>query len=188
MRSASPLDGGVDAAPACSSWCAPEAWVHSAASRIFTRCWSGRCPACRTRSSRSSIARMISWLLSTCWVGHFGDGVFVGPLSAATGLELDVVYLLGLSEDLYPGRLTIDTLLPERARQASLGELPSARERLHNQQRDLLAAMGDGTPSRVHRASTICPEPFRRVPSTLVRRRHQPDRSRRARGRPHRRP
>lgn len=74
-------------------------------------------------------------------VGRFGDGVFVGPLSAAIGLELDVVYLLGLSEDLYPGRLTVDALLPERARQASLGELPSARERLHNQQRDLLAAM-----------------------------------------------
>ena len=36
-------------------------------------------------------------------VGRFGEGIFVGPLSAAVGLDLDLVYIVGLSEDLYPG-------------------------------------------------------------------------------------
>ena len=73
-------------------------------------------------------------------VGRFGDGVLVAPISAAIGLELDVVYLVGLSEDLYPGRLRADALLPDRARDATHGELPAQRERLHTKYRHLLAA------------------------------------------------
>lgn len=73
-------------------------------------------------------------------VGRFGEGVLVAPISAAIGLDLDVVYVVGLSEDLYPGRLRADALLPDRARDATGGELPSRRERLHTQQRQLLAA------------------------------------------------
>jgi hypothetical protein len=38
-------------------------------------------------------------------VGRYGEGVFVAPLSAAVGLDLDVIYVVGLSEDLYPGRI-----------------------------------------------------------------------------------
>ena len=37
-------------------------------------------------------------------------------MSAAVGLDLDVVYVVGLSEDLYPGRLREDALLPDRVR------------------------------------------------------------------------
>ena len=73
-------------------------------------------------------------------VGRFGDGVLVAPVSAAIGLDVDVVYVVGLSEDVYPGRLHEDPLLPERVRLASGGELPSYRERLHARQRHLLAA------------------------------------------------
>jgi ATP-dependent helicase/nuclease subunit B len=36
-------------------------------------------------------------------VGRLGDGVLVAPISAAIGLDLDVVYVVGCSEDLYPG-------------------------------------------------------------------------------------
>ncbi|MGY1753811.1 PD-(D/E)XK nuclease family protein [Blastococcus sp. SYSU D01042] len=73
-------------------------------------------------------------------VGRFGDGVLVAPVSAAIGLEADVVFVLGLAESLYPGRLREDPLLPERARDASDGQLLSYRERIDTAHRALLAA------------------------------------------------
>jgi RecB family exonuclease len=73
-------------------------------------------------------------------VGRFGEGVLVAPVSAAIGLDLDVVFVVGLSEDLYPGRLRADALLPERTRAATDGELVSSRERLNSKQRHLLVA------------------------------------------------
>jgi RecB family exonuclease len=73
-------------------------------------------------------------------VGRFGDGVLVAPLSAAVGLDLDVAYLVGLSEDSYPGRISTDALLPDRARAAADGELPDAQSRLYAKYRQLLAA------------------------------------------------
>ncbi len=73
-------------------------------------------------------------------VGRFGDGVLVAPVSAAVGLDLDVVYVIGLAEDIVPGRLHEDALLPERVRDQTGGELPSYRERLDAKHRHLLAA------------------------------------------------
>jgi hypothetical protein len=73
-------------------------------------------------------------------VGRFGEGVLVAPVTHAIGLDLDVVYLIGLSEDLFPGRLRDDSLLPERVRGLSAGELPSTRAGVDRKQRSLLAA------------------------------------------------
>ena len=73
-------------------------------------------------------------------LGRFGVGVLVAPLSAAVGLDVDVVYVLGLAEDLYPGRHHEDSLLPDRVRLAAHGELPAARDRLDRDHRHLLAA------------------------------------------------
>jgi hypothetical protein len=73
-------------------------------------------------------------------IGRFGDGVLVGPVSAAVGLDLDVVYVVGLAEDIVPGRLHEDALLPERVRDQTGGELASYRERLDAEHRHLLAA------------------------------------------------
>jgi ATP-dependent helicase/nuclease subunit A len=73
-------------------------------------------------------------------VGRFGEGVLVAPLSSAIGLDVDVVFVLGLSEDLYPGRYREDSLLPERARAAAGGELPTFQQRAGRQHRCLLAA------------------------------------------------
>ncbi len=78
-------------------------------------------------------------------VGRFGEGVLVAPLSHAIGLDVDVVYVVGLAEDIYPGRLQEDALLPERVRAASGGELASYRERLHTRHRRLLAAFAAAT-------------------------------------------
>lgn len=73
-------------------------------------------------------------------VGKFGEGVFVGPMSASIGLDLDVVYTVGLSEDQYPARLGSDGLLSDEARAASLGELRPRRDRLDADHRHLLTA------------------------------------------------
>lgn len=73
-------------------------------------------------------------------VGRFGEGVLVAPVSQAVGLDLDEVWVVGVSEDLYPGRLHEDSLLPERVRDSSLGQLPSTRASLDTRQRHLLAA------------------------------------------------
>lgn len=74
-------------------------------------------------------------------VGRFGDGVLVAPLTESIGLDADLILVLGLAEDLYPGRLAEDALLPDQARRASLGELGSFRDALDALQRQLLAAL-----------------------------------------------
>lgn len=73
-------------------------------------------------------------------VGRFGEGVYVGHLNQAIGLDLDAMYVVGLAEDLCPGPLHEDSLLPERVRQASEGQLPSTRQRAETMHRGLLAA------------------------------------------------
>ncbi|HEU4948297.1 MAG TPA: PD-(D/E)XK nuclease family protein [Kribbella sp.] len=77
-------------------------------------------------------------------VGSFGTGILVAPLSASIGLAADIVYVVGLAEDLYPGRLHEDALLPHRVREAAAPELASARDRLDEKQRHLLAAFAAG--------------------------------------------
>ncbi|MEQ4209653.1 PD-(D/E)XK nuclease family protein [Actinopolymorpha sp. B9G3] len=73
-------------------------------------------------------------------LGRFGEGVLVAPISSAVGLDADVVFVLGLAEDLYPGRHHEDALLPDRVRLAAAGELPASRDRLDREHRQLLAA------------------------------------------------
>ena len=72
-------------------------------------------------------------------VGRFGDGVFVAPISQAVGLDADVVHVVGLSEDLYPGRARSDALVPDRVR-ATVDALPTSRDDLNRAYRHLLAA------------------------------------------------
>ncbi|MFI7068481.1 PD-(D/E)XK nuclease family protein [Kribbella sp. NPDC050124] len=78
-------------------------------------------------------------------VGTFGTGVLVAPLSASVGLSADIVYVVGLSEDLYPGRVHEDALLPHRVREAAAPELASFRDRLDEKQRHLLVAFSAGS-------------------------------------------
>ena len=73
-------------------------------------------------------------------VGRFGEGVFVGHVSAAVGLDLDVVYVLGLAEDLYPGGLHPEPLIAEPIRRASAGALRTPRDEVDTRHRHLLAA------------------------------------------------
>lgn len=77
-------------------------------------------------------------------VGRFGEGVFVGPIGSAPSLDVDHVFVLGLSEDLFPGRRRIDPLLPDAVRELTAGALPTARDRLRRQHRAVLAAFDTG--------------------------------------------
>lgn len=73
-------------------------------------------------------------------IGRFGDGVYVGPLATAVGLDLDTVFVVGLSEDLCPGRLHEDALLPDYVRELTGGELPTSRDQVDQLHRQVLAA------------------------------------------------
>ena len=74
--------------------------------------------------------------------GVTGTGVFVASLGAATGMEFDTVWLLGMSEGDYSGRSGEDPLLPEYVRaQVLKGALPLRREAQLHERRDYLAAL-----------------------------------------------
>jgi RecB family exonuclease len=78
-------------------------------------------------------------------VGTFGRGVFVAPVTQSVGLNVDALFVVGLAEDLCPGPLHEDSLLPERARAASGWALPSIRRRMDATHRALLAAFDSAT-------------------------------------------
>jgi len=80
--------------------------------------------------------------------GRFGTGVLVAPLGSAIGLDADVVFVVGLAEELVPGRVREDALLPERVRVLAPGQLAPLRDRLDRQHRQLLAALA-AAPERI---------------------------------------
>jgi ATP-dependent helicase/nuclease subunit B len=80
--------------------------------------------------------------------GRFGTGVLVAPLGSAIGLDADVVFVVGLAEELVPGRLREDALLPERIRALAPGQLAPLRDRADRQHRHLLAALA-AAPERI---------------------------------------
>jgi ATP-dependent helicase/nuclease subunit B len=77
--------------------------------------------------------------------GHLGDGVLCGPVSAAVGLDLDRVVVLGLAEGVFPARRLEDSLLPDRERLVTAGQLDLRGERIHDDHRHLLAAIASGS-------------------------------------------
>ncbi len=77
-------------------------------------------------------------------VGRFGEGVLVGPLSFAVGLDLDLVIVLGMAEGSLPAAVHDDSLLPDTERHRLGGELPLRRERVGRDHRHLLAALRAG--------------------------------------------
>jgi ATP-dependent helicase/nuclease subunit B len=74
-------------------------------------------------------------------VGRFGEGVLVGSVELAIGLDLDLVVVLGLAEGSFPATVRDDSLLPDRERVACGGELDLRAARVDRQHRHLLAAL-----------------------------------------------
>ncbi|HZM39640.1 MAG TPA: PD-(D/E)XK nuclease family protein [Acidimicrobiales bacterium] len=74
-------------------------------------------------------------------VGRLGEGVLVGPLSFAVGLDLDLVVVLGMAEGTLPATVHDDSLLPDAERARAGDQLPLRRERVGREHRRLLAAL-----------------------------------------------
>jgi ATP-dependent helicase/nuclease subunit B len=73
--------------------------------------------------------------------GHLGDGVFVAQLSAAVGIDVDKVVVVGLAEGMFPARRLEDSLLPDRDRRAAGGQLRLRGEQVFDDRRHLLLAL-----------------------------------------------
>lgn len=74
-------------------------------------------------------------------VGRSGEGVLVGHVSIASGLVLDRLVMLGMSEGRFPPRRLEDSLLPDAEREAAGGSLRLRAHRIHDDHRQLLAAI-----------------------------------------------
>ncbi len=74
-------------------------------------------------------------------VGRFGEGVLVGSVDMAIGLDLDLVVVLGLAEGSFPSSVRDDSLLPDHERARTGPELTQRAERVERQHRHLLAAL-----------------------------------------------
>lgn len=74
-------------------------------------------------------------------VGQLGRGVLVGTVSAASGVDLDLVVVLGLAEGVMPTRPREDSLLSDVDRVAAGDDLRLRRWRTGGEHRHLLAAM-----------------------------------------------
>ncbi len=80
-------------------------------------------------------------------VGHTGEtgqGVFVGPIGSATGMNFDTVHIVGMIEGAVPSHSGDDPLLPDREREAAGGPaegLPLQRDRLAEERHAFLSAL-----------------------------------------------
>jgi len=75
--------------------------------------------------------------------GQFGEGVFVGRVGQALGIDLERVFVLGLAEGTLPGRHRDDSLLPDHERSQVGGALQLASSRVGEQHRSYLAALAN---------------------------------------------
>jgi RecB family exonuclease len=114
-------------------------------------------------------------------IGRLGDGVLVGPVSFALGVELERVWICGLAEGVFPAVPRDDALLGDRERAVLAGELPLRIERVDDGQRALLAALaatqgtractwprGDLRRSTEHVPSRFLQSTLTRVPADRV--------------------
>ncbi|HVN50251.1 MAG TPA: PD-(D/E)XK nuclease family protein, partial [Acidimicrobiales bacterium] len=79
---------------------------------------------------------------------RFGRGVLVGHVESVVGLDFDAVFVVGMSEGVFPARARDDALLPDTDRAAAGGELPLRGERARHAHRTYLAALA-AAPDRV---------------------------------------
>ena len=73
--------------------------------------------------------------------GRSGMGVLVAHVSVASGLMLDRIVILGMSEGRFTPRRLEDSLLPDAEREAAGGSLRLRAHRVHDDRRHLLAAV-----------------------------------------------
>lgn len=76
--------------------------------------------------------------------GRFGTGVLVAPLASAVGLDLDHVFVVGMTEGLCPRPIREDTLIPDGQREISAGGLPTRHDRNRQERQRYLFALAAG--------------------------------------------
>lgn len=76
--------------------------------------------------------------------GNVGDGVLVGPIEAAAGLDLDLVVMVGLAEGDLPGTPREDSLLLDSERSAVGDVLAPSTAKLQHRHRAFLSAVAAG--------------------------------------------
>jgi ATP-dependent helicase/nuclease subunit B len=82
-------------------------------------------------------------------VGSLGDGVLVGPVAMALGVDLDRLWVCGLAEGLFPSVPLDDPLIADRERVVLGGELRLRSDRVADDERALLAALASTSDARV---------------------------------------
>lgn len=73
---------------------------------------------------RSAVARALESPAGR--VGRFGDGVMVGPLRHGRGLDLDAVWIVGMTEGMAPVGAGGSSVLLEEDRQAAIGDVQAS--------------------------------------------------------------
>ena len=71
--------------------------------------------------------------------GRLGDGVYVGSLRSAVGVEWDAVYIVGAAERSLPQTRSDDPLLPDELRRRA--SLPTGSDHVRRERSDYLIAM-----------------------------------------------
>lgn len=72
---------------------------------------------------------------------RFGRGVLVAGVADAVGLDLDVLFVVGMDDGAFPARHPEDALLPDSERAAAGPDVPLRKVRAPDALRDYLAAM-----------------------------------------------
>lgn len=80
-------------------------------------------------------------------VGSLGDGIFVGPVSAAAEMEFEAIFVLGLVEG--SASRGEDPIITEGERERSGGEVPSRRIGLVQERRAYVAALAGSGASTI---------------------------------------
>ena len=78
----------------------------------------------------------------------FGQGLLVGPVRAALGVDLRRVWIVGLAEGIFPGRIIEDSLLSDADRAATRGALVPSSTQPHDDHRHYLAALSAASEER----------------------------------------
>jgi ATP-dependent helicase/nuclease subunit B len=79
---------------------------------------------------------------------RFGRGVLVGPVESVVGLDLDVLFVVGMREGAFPSRARDDALLPDDERAVASSDLPLRNDRARHAHATYLAALA-AAPERV---------------------------------------
>ncbi len=102
-------------------------------------------PSLDLDGSRQLLARLIEDSLQDASgrLGRFGDGIFIGSLKNARGMDFDRVFVLGMVEGSMPGPSREDPLIPDRERERFL--LPARAASRLELRCDYLAALASSS-------------------------------------------